>query len=189
MEFPTWHTVQGLLWLDANFNGFFDPASETLLQGVSVDLYECEEKQWKEHTTTDAQGRYQFVSVAPGEYYVKFFKPEKNFMRHDFTIPRAGRDNEEVIDSDVVHKEDFEGTSGCMEVGDGFVRLTNAGYRLMPTLSPTATPAVPGFCGERTADGEESETWNFWGCSIPCESPLHVDCPKGMQCVPTPDCS
>jgi uncharacterized repeat protein (TIGR01451 family) len=63
-------TVGDRVWLDADGDGVFD-AGETGLSGVEVTLKD-EFSTPLQVTTTDAQGRYLFIDVAPGNgYYVQ----------------------------------------------------------------------------------------------------------------------
>ena len=59
-----------------------------------------------------------------------------------------------------------------------------------PTPSPTAAvaPAPPSFCADVTDLGGENPQFDFRGCSLPCSSPRHEDCPDGMLCALTNDC-
>mmetsp|Transcript_10321 Transcript_10321/g.18619 ORF Transcript_10321/g.18619 Transcript_10321/m.18619 type:complete len:905 (+) Transcript_10321:164-2878(+) len=202
IEFPILITIQGLLWLDENEDGLFEP-SETPMEGLFVNLRECEGDIWKATTKTSAIGQYQFVGIEEGEYYVDFFKPNP-IDRYKFTRPRVGGDDDMSLDSDVVKLKGNNGISDCIEVKDGFKKLINAGYNLLdtpaPTPSPTpappkpstspttAAPTHPRFCAEVTESGGGTE-FDFRGCSLPCKSPQHKDCPDGMLCALTTDCS
>ena len=195
VESPSRFTIQGLLWLDTDADGLFDAADETLLDDVYVNLRKCEGDKWEQTVTTNARGKYQFFSDEPGEYYVEFFMPDPNNPdQYAFTRPKVAFGDDDIIDSDVVLLEETMGKSECMEMAGGFGRTINAGYRLKatvaPTQTPTAAPTVPRFCAEIKEDDEGKETWNFWGCRLPCESPhRHNDCPEGMRCALTHDCS
>lgn len=203
---PVLLTIQGILWLDEDGNGLFE-TSEPPMEGLFVNLRECDGDLWRNTTTTNAIGQYQFVDVEEGMYYLDFFKPQP-VERYEFTIPRVGGTDDRVLDSDVVRLADGNknnGKSECMEVGEGFKQLTNAGYRLRetpgptappspppsppPTMSPTTgapvptAPPTPMFCAVVTG-----EDFDFQGCSQPCSSE-DKGCPDGMDCAYTNDCS
>jgi len=101
------------------------------MENVFVNLRECEGDTWTGTTTTDASGRYRFGAVAEGGYYVEFFKPHPR-DEYSFTVPMAGGedDDETTLDSDVVELLSWgdSGRSDCLEVREGFDRLTNAGF-------------------------------------------------------------
>mmetsp|Transcript_19574 Transcript_19574/g.42520 ORF Transcript_19574/g.42520 Transcript_19574/m.42520 type:complete len:872 (+) Transcript_19574:244-2859(+) len=197
IEFPAAITIQGLLWLDENENGLFE-TTEPPMESLFVNLRECDKDRWKATTTTNKIGQYQFVGVDEGEYYVDFFKPNP-IEKYGFTLPRMGGNDDRAVDSDVVKLDGNNGKSECMDVKKGFNQLINAGYYLYeetpaptpspttpkPSVSPTTkTPTVPRFCAFVSG-----ENFNFQGCSLPCTSPNHEDCPDGMLCALTSDCS
>lgn len=210
IEFPAAVTIQGLLWLDENENGLFEP-TEIPMQGLFVNLRECSTSTWIETTTSTAAGQYQFTGVEEGDYYIQFFKPANPSERYEFTIPQVARDDVNSIDSDVVKLGDspISGHSDCLEVKKDFGQLVNAGYIYTdpvptkaptpsptpaPTPSPTPEPSMaptskaptaPRFCA--FVSGMNNEIFNFQGCNLPCSSA--DDCLGGRLCTYTYDCS
>ena len=201
-DFPAAITIQGLLWLDENSNGLFE-TTEMALDGLFVNLRECENDRWKATTTTNAVGQYQFVVVDEGEYYIDFFKPNP-VERYEFTIPKVAGNDDRALDSDVVKLDGTQGKSDCMEVKEGFNKLTNAGYVVKETPTPTVEPTSSPITKAPTTSSSSSNNtgggyngycafvdgsnFDFLGCSLPCSSPQHEDCPDGMLCALTSDC-
>lgn len=162
------------------------------MDGLFVNLRECENDRWKATTTSSAIGQYQFTGVEEGEYYIDFFKPNP-VDRYEFTLPQvAGADDDVALDSDVVILDGTQGKSNCMVVTEGFNKLINAGYLMedtkapiAPTVSPvTKAPSVPRYCA---FVDEETNNFEFLGCSKPCTF-SHDDCPDGMLCALTNAC-
>jgi hypothetical protein len=58
------------VWYDRDKDGFQD-ADEIGITGVTVHLYDCNDKPVAT-TTTDVDGKYGFTDLVPGDYYVKF---------------------------------------------------------------------------------------------------------------------
>ena len=85
--------IGDLLWIDENKNGIQDNG-EAGYPGATVELYSCLDELLTT-TTTDANGFYIFTDLMPGDYYVKFIKPEG----YEFTGQNIGSDD--AIDSDV----------------------------------------------------------------------------------------
>ena len=71
------------VWHDLNANGCQDPG-EPGVPGVVVTLFNGSNTQLGT-TTTDANGRYSFINLAPGDYYVVFGLPNT----YGFTVPKA----------------------------------------------------------------------------------------------------
>ncbi len=81
------------VWIDCNGNGIQD-IGEIGLEGVRVDLVDA----WNiviRSVYTDANGRYLFELVPPGDYFVRFTLPSG----YEFTFPNVG--TSEYHDSDV----------------------------------------------------------------------------------------
>ncbi len=81
------------VWLDENKNGIQD-AGEQGVEDVTVYLYDCNGTQLSS-TTTDANGKYLFADLLPGDYSVKFDLP----TGYVFTTQDAG--SNDAVDSDV----------------------------------------------------------------------------------------
>lgn len=84
--------LAGIVWNDADKDGIQDPG-ESGMPNVTVDLYDSS-KTIVNTTVTDANGRYKFDGLTPGDYYVDF-------------VPLAGyvfspkvKDANEAVDSD-----------------------------------------------------------------------------------------
>ena len=77
---------------DMNYNGLQD-ASETGVEGVDVKLLDASGTEIA-MTTTDANGFYSFVDLAPGTYSIQVMPP----FLYDFTLQDSGDD---TLDSDV----------------------------------------------------------------------------------------
>ena len=186
--FPAAITIQGLLWLDENENGLYETDDEPPLEGIFVNLRKCDGKDTYVSTkTTTSIGQYQFTGIEEGTYFVDFFKPSPS-SNYDFTLPKVAGNDEKALDSDVVIQNDGKtgGKSDCMEVKDGFNKLTNAGYKVKKTPQPSSSPtttsptikAPPRFCAFVSG-----EAFEFVGCSYPCTSPQHTDCPGKFALV------
>lgn len=92
------------VWNDRNFNGIQD-AGELGVAGVVVKLYDAADLTAPIGTrTTDADGKYVFDGLWPGDYVVQFILPSDEYM---FTIPVAGADR--LIDSNA--DDDASGTA------------------------------------------------------------------------------
>jgi uncharacterized repeat protein (TIGR01451 family) len=62
--------ISDVVWIDADRDGIRDP-DETLVQGVVVELLDAS-GEVVATATTDAQGRYLFDDLEPGEYSLQF---------------------------------------------------------------------------------------------------------------------
>ncbi|KAL3806578.1 hypothetical protein ACHAXA_000284 [Cyclostephanos tholiformis] len=186
---PATLTITGLLWLDENKNGLFDTA-ESPLPGIFVTLRQCEEDTYKGTVRSDSIGQYVFTNLTEGEYYVDFLKPNDSFFIYEFTIPKIGGSDEAAKDSDVTSQDSYKGQSECLEVKEGFMQLTNAGFirndrgsessSKSPTKAPTI-PLVPEYCAF-VSGGQ----FDFAGCEFPCEN--QDDCQDDMVCASTLNC-
>ncbi|MDW8425436.1 MAG: Ig-like domain-containing protein [Meiothermus sp.] len=67
---PNPGSISGTLYLDQNNNGAFDPASDTRLPNVSVELVNSGGSVVAT-TQSDSSGNYSFTGVAPGTYTVR----------------------------------------------------------------------------------------------------------------------
>jgi len=81
-----------LVWHDRNGNGLQDPGEEGIAQ-VRVDLCNADTRLPVQSQLTDADGRYLFVNLFPGRYFVKFTPPE------GYSLSKANTGND-ALDSD-----------------------------------------------------------------------------------------
>ncbi|MGD0539648.1 MAG: SdrD B-like domain-containing protein, partial [Verrucomicrobiota bacterium] len=69
------------VWSDVKGNGIQD-AGEPGIQGVTVKLFKCGDKQATATpaaiATTDASGKYSFLNLMPGSYFIVFVNPDGN---------------------------------------------------------------------------------------------------------------
>ena len=84
-------SVGDYVWLDSNHNGIQD-GNELPVNGIVVKLFDKEGKE-KASTKTDASGKYLFLEVVEGEYYVAFSIPSG----YSATLSDKG---DEALDSD-----------------------------------------------------------------------------------------
>ncbi|MFN0204079.1 MAG: SdrD B-like domain-containing protein, partial [Bacteroidia bacterium] len=82
------------VWLDEDYDGVQD-ANEAGVAGVTVKLFD-NNNQWVSTSITDATGKYLFVNLTPGTYYVNF--SNKPVSTH---FAPADQGNNDAIDSDV----------------------------------------------------------------------------------------
>ncbi|MCK5739727.1 hypothetical protein KAH55_11115, partial [bacterium] len=104
--FVRWAVIGDTVWNDLNADGIQD-AGEPGVANVAVSLVCPADALKNQTTTTDADGRYEFNTVFPGEYYVQFTKPATalNFVA-------AGQGSDAALDSDV----DASGKTGNFTV-------------------------------------------------------------------------
>ena len=108
-----------LVWIDADGDGQFDPA-ETPIGGVVVELRNAADSgpaldplgAAVASTTTDANGRYSFTGLLPGDYRVRFTLPSG----YVWTVSNTGGDG---LDSDAVYAGRSQATAST-----GVVTLT-----------------------------------------------------------------
>ncbi len=198
VEIPPAFLINGITWLDKNENGLYETDLDSLLEEVFVNIRECVGDVWINTTKANSTGQFTFL-IEEGEYYLEFYKPSPSEM-YDFTVPRVGVDDTEVLDSDVVEKDEIQGQTNCMTVKEGFTQLTNAGYIAInnssvgspPSPSPPSSSApvtgttAPQYCAFVTGSGSGRQ-FDFDGCSSPCSNPDRA-CPNGMLCAYTRDC-
>ena len=87
----------GKIWVDENggkediANGIYDSASETLVSGVTVKLYQVDTNgtvTYKKETKTDANGEYRFTELnAMYKYYVEFIYNGQYYEPTEYTSP------------------------------------------------------------------------------------------------------
>lgn len=105
-------SIGDLVWSDTNYNGTQD-AGETGLAGVTVTLRTADDTQVAT-TTTDADGRYLFSDLLPGDYYVVF----GDLPGYSFTQQDQGSDDS---DSDA---DPASGKGAVLSLGPGEDDLT-----------------------------------------------------------------
>ena len=88
---PALAQLGNFVWIDADYDGIQD-GGEVGLPGVTVNLLD-NLNNVLDTTTTDGNGFYAFVDLAPGDYAVEFVPPPL----YDFTLQDAGGD---TVDSD-----------------------------------------------------------------------------------------
>jgi len=114
-------SVGDKVWNDANKNGQQD-GGETGVQGVVVDLYNCQGG-FVATTTTNASGIYGFSELTAGNYKVRFHLPEG----YVFTLRNEGND---ATDSDA---NPANGYTLCEQLESGENDLTwDAGIYMLP---------------------------------------------------------
>ena len=94
-----------LVWVDADADGLYDPATESGIAGVTVTLLDAAGQPAVDPagapiapTTTDAAGRYSFVDLVPGSYRVRFTLP----TGYVWTDSNAGALADDDLDNDSV---------------------------------------------------------------------------------------
>ncbi len=97
-----------LVWNDLNANGIQD-AGEPGISGVTVNLYKCGVTDPITTTTTNANGNYMFVGLAPGDYQVGFVLPSG----YVFSPMDQGGDDEKDSDADTA-----TGMTACTNLGE-----------------------------------------------------------------------
>ena len=102
--------LSGTTWVDANQDGKRD-ASEKLLQGVTVTVYDSEGKVVKDlkdgkecTAVTDGNGNYLFENLPAGDFTVEFTDGDTKISEYTLTVSKADGVNEDV-NSDAVNKE------------------------------------------------------------------------------------
>jgi streptogramin lyase len=101
------------VWEDLNRNGIQD-AGEPGIEGVTVNLHRCD-GEFVKTTMTDADGKYLFEDLLPGDYKVEFVLPD-GFV---FTMPDQGGDD--AVDSDA---DPLSGMTICTSLAAGETDLT-----------------------------------------------------------------
>jgi uncharacterized repeat protein (TIGR01451 family) len=81
---------------DLNKNGIQDDGPGSGLPGVTVRLYRGDGSFTGQTRVTDADGRYEFDNLPPGDYFVEFEEPPG----YDFTQPKSGDNDETDSDAD-----------------------------------------------------------------------------------------
>lgn len=86
--------LKGFVWNDADRDGVQD-VGETGIRNVAVNLYDST-KTLVSTTRTDANGRYLFENLTPGDYYVDVVAPA------GYAISPKDRGGNKTLDSDVI---------------------------------------------------------------------------------------
>lgn len=102
--------IGDFVWFDLNENGVQDNG-EAGIQNIPVKLYTCADV-LVDSVYTDSNGKYEFVNVLPGNYYVKFELP----AGYQFTVKDYGDDN---FDSDA---DLISGKTVCFTLNAGEIR-------------------------------------------------------------------
>ncbi|MCK8518889.1 carboxypeptidase regulatory-like domain-containing protein [Methanoculleus sp. 7T] len=84
---PSPASIGDFVWNDTNADGIQDPG-EPGVEGVNVTLLDAGDREIA-LTMTDADGKYLFANLTPGNYTVKFAPPEGLV----FTVQNAGTDD------------------------------------------------------------------------------------------------
>jgi hypothetical protein len=84
--------LTGVVWNDINRDGIHN-GNEEGLPNVTVDLFDSDNT-FVNTALTDTDGRYQFINLAPGEYYVAVLPPA------GFVFSPQNQSGNESIDSD-----------------------------------------------------------------------------------------
>jgi len=93
-------SVGDFVWEDLNANGIQD-AEEPGVGNVTVELHKwSDDSTVGSPTTTDANGKYLFTGVTPGDYYIKFVLPSG----YAFSLPNQGGDAAKDSDADSTGK-------------------------------------------------------------------------------------
>ncbi len=124
---PGTGAVVGTSWQDLDGNGSTDPG-EPPLPGMVLTIT-SQDQAVRLTTTSDADGSYRFDALAPAFYTLAVTPPSG----YEMTIP----------------------STLTLFVGSGTILMLNFGARLVPTITPTATPvseidvgsAAPAVCG------------------------------------------
>ena len=213
---PTTLTLTGIVWLDEDQNGMKE-TTEPPMPKQFVNLRECIDDMWVAINQTDDMGQYYFTNITEGNYYIDYLKPPGG--GYNFTLPNVGGDDENVANSDVIKWDDYKGETECLTVTRGFSQLINAGIIIntqqqdesdvlpvvnrpqtplttsKPITQPTTTTNVGAleFCAfleSCTTDVFgciKGQLFDFTFCAYPCDN--DDDCPAGMVCAFTKDCS
>lgn len=84
--------LTGVIWNDVNRNGIRN-GNEEGVPNVTVDLFDNTDT-YVNSALTDADGRFQFISLAPGDYYIAVLPPA------GFVFSPGNQPGNEALDSD-----------------------------------------------------------------------------------------
>lgn len=127
--------ISGIVWHDSNDDGVIG-SGEDRLGGVVIELFDKQGNKITE-TTTDAQGRYAFENLYPGEYVVKEIQPF-GFVDGQDSLGQVGG----VQAGELLGNDEF-----CvkLEAGDSGVQY-NFGELRPASISGTVHGDVNGDC-------------------------------------------
>jgi hypothetical protein len=127
-------TVGGKVWFDDNKDGVQnDPAPDTVVAGLQVQLYACAGSLVMT-TSTDTVGSYRFTNVLPGQYYLQFAAPTGySFSPQDVT--------DDTLDSDV---DVLTGKTVCFQVDSAEVETGWDAGLFLPTVDTVVNGRVGG---------------------------------------------
>jgi hypothetical protein len=130
--------IGDFVWYDQNYNGTQD-GNETGVPGVLATLYDAASDQavlvnnLPLTATTNANGRYRFTDLLPGDYYVKF---DLNSLPAGYTVTKQNQ-GDDSSDSDANGISGKTLNTGFISSGTqnatldlGLVRLVNLGDRV-----------------------------------------------------------
>lgn len=99
--------IGDFVWKDTNENGIQD--GETGIEGVRVELYDCNDNYLNVFTTTTAGGFYGFINLVPGGYKVKFILPS------GYVLSPLDQGSNDALDSDA----SGGGLTACVDLQSG----------------------------------------------------------------------
>lgn len=129
-------SIGDLTWLDANANGLQDGGEEGLA-GVAVRLYDTNGNMLAA-TRSDADGRYAFSDLRPGDYALEFVAPA------GYGLTKADQGEDDARDSD---PNPATGKTTVISLAAGQTAENwDAGFRpevaALPTKTPTPEPTL-----------------------------------------------
>ena len=120
--------VSGKVWLDEDLNNR-KGSKEEGVNGVLIDMYDCQTKKWIENQRTENNGYYKFLHTSAGSYYLSIsFGDDYELTQHSQKM-RNGR-----LDSDF---KTLDGLTACFPVQPGGQNI-----RMDAGLVPTANQLV-----------------------------------------------
>jgi len=120
--------VSGKVWLDEDLNNRKGRKEEGV-NGVLIDMYDCQTKKWIENQRTENNGYYKFLHTSAGSYYLSIsFGDDYELTQHSQKM-RNGR-----LDSDF---KTLDGLTACFPVQPGGQNI-----RMDAGLVPTANQLV-----------------------------------------------
>jgi hypothetical protein len=145
---------EGLVWKDSDRNGLQN-SNEQGLQGVTVSLYQSNGSTPLKTTTTNAQGKYIFEDVVPGDYYL-VFTPLSGYV---LTTQNVGSDD--ALDSDAAVAAPYKTATFTVSINKETITIWDAGMYI-PTSETTTPPSQdtePVTNDRPTADASAGEPY------------------------------